>query len=111
MNRFRLFFVALALTLSAPASTYGQDVAEPAASSVASPARTTGFVAAKTPTEVPGGPLLLAAYGLVWLVLFGYLFSVRRRQEEVEEELRDLLGEARALAQGSGGGEGEGEGA
>ena len=29
--------------------------------------------------------------------LFGYLFSVRRRQVEVEDELRDLLGEVREL--------------
>ncbi len=107
MTLLRSLFVALAMTLFAPASAHAEDVAEPAAS----PARTTAFVAAKIPTEVPGGPLLLGAYGLVWLVLFGYLFSLRRRQEEVEGELRDLLGEARALAQGAGDGPSEGEGA
>ena len=109
MTLLRSLFVALAVAVSTPVIAHAEDVAEPAAS----PARTTAFVAAKTPTEVPGGPLLLGAYGLVWLVLFGYLFSLRRRQEEVEHELRDLLGEARALAQGAGDapGEGKGEGA
>lgn len=87
----RALMLAFVLAGTAPA------VAHSAAEDVAEPQRTTGFVAAKTPTTIPGGPLLLTAYGVVWTLLFGYLFSVRRRQVEVEDELRDLLGEVKAL--------------
>ncbi len=91
----RSILLALALTLAAPV-VVGGAVAS-AAEDVAEPKRTTGFVAATTPTTIPGGKLLLSAYAIVWMGLFGYLFSVRRRQVEVEDELRDLLGEVREL--------------
>lgn len=67
------------------------------AEDVAAGARTTGFVAAKTPTTVPGGPLLMGAYGIVWLVLFGYLYSISRRQREVLDAQRALALEVKAL--------------
>lgn len=86
-----LFVVTALSALPGAAFAGAEDVAEP------SPQRTTGFVAAKTPTTIPGGPLLLTAYGVVWFLLFGYLFSVRRRQVEVEDEMRDLLVEVKAL--------------
>ena len=40
---------------------------------------------------------LLAAYGIMWLILFGYVFSIGRRQHEVQQELarlRDALEKA-----------------
>jgi len=89
----RVLALSWGLLLLAPpalARATAEDVAAP-------PQRTTGFVAAKTPTTIPGGPLLLSAYAVVWTLLFGYVFSVRRRQQEVEDELRELLGEVKEL--------------
>ena len=51
--------------------------------------------------QLPAAPLLIAAYAIVWLVVFGYLWSIWRRLSGVEQELRDLSRRA-------GGGEREG---
>ncbi len=40
---------------------------------------------------------LLAAYGIMWLILFGYVFSIGQRQVRLQEELarlRDALDKA-----------------
>ena len=42
---------------------------------------------------------LLAAYGIMWLILFGYVFSIGRRQLRLQQELaqlREALEEAEA---------------
>ena len=93
----RALLLAFSLMLAGPSLAAAQNPAPAPPPAQASPQRTTGFVAAKTPTTVPGGPLLLGAYAIVWTLLFGYLFSVRRRQQEVEDEMRDLLGEVKEL--------------
>lgn len=36
---------------------------------------------------LPAAPLVMAAYGFVWLMLFGYLWSIWRRVRAVEREL------------------------
>ena len=33
---------------------------------------------------------LLAAYGIMWLILFGYIFSIGRRQVRLQQELARL---------------------
>jgi CcmD family protein len=35
-------------------------------------------------------PYLFAAYAVVWLVLFAYVFSLDRRSRRAERELEDL---------------------
>jgi CcmD family protein len=40
--------------------------------------------------DVAGGPLMLAAYAVVWLVLFGYVFRMVRLQRGVEDNLERL---------------------
>ena len=40
--------------------------------------------------QLPAAPLLIAAYGIVWVVVFVYLWSIRRRQDRIERELSDL---------------------
>lgn len=40
--------------------------------------------------DVPGGPLLVAAYGLIWLVVFGYLVRLVRLQARTEAEVARL---------------------
>lgn len=42
--------------------------------------------------QLPGGPLVLAAYGFVWAVLLVYVWTVWRRLGRVEREIRDLAG-------------------
>ncbi len=40
--------------------------------------------------QLPAAPMVMAAYGLVWLVLVGYVWSLRRRQARVELEMAAL---------------------
>jgi CcmD family protein len=42
--------------------------------------------------QLPGGPLVLGAYGFVWAVLLVYVWTVWRRLGKVEREMRDLAG-------------------
>lgn len=41
--------------------------------------------------QLPAAPLLVSAYGLIWVFVFGYLWSVSRRMSTVEQELTGLL--------------------
>jgi hypothetical protein len=45
--------------------------------------------------DVPGGPLLVAAYGVLWLFLLGYGFRLIRLQQRAEADVQRL---ERALA-------------
>jgi CcmD family protein len=40
--------------------------------------------------NLPAAPMVMAAYALVWLVLIGYVWSLRRRQARVELEIAAL---------------------
>ena len=40
--------------------------------------------------QLPAAPLLIAAYAVVWLIVFGYLWSLWRRQAAVERDLGEL---------------------
>lgn len=40
--------------------------------------------------QMPAAPLLIGAYSFVWVVLFGYVWSMRRRMARVERELAVL---------------------
>ena len=40
--------------------------------------------------RVPGGALLLSAYGIVWLLLFFYLMRLRGLQRQTSEEVARL---------------------
>lgn len=46
--------------------------------------------------SVPGGALLLAAYAIVWVLLFLFLARLRRLQSQTAEELERLSAEMRA---------------
>lgn len=45
-----------------------------------------------TESEIPSSnlPYILAAFAVSWVVLFGYLFYVNRRQHEVKKEIAKL---------------------
>jgi CcmD family protein len=99
----------LALTVS-PVVTLAQDqpAAEPPAAAApagdkatAAPAGDkaggkTGYgegfqaVGANEKETVPGGTLLVVAYALAWLAIFGYLALIWRRQAQVQLDLDDL---------------------
>lgn len=40
--------------------------------------------------QLPGGPLVIAAYGFVWAALLVYVWTIWRRLGKVEREMRDL---------------------
>ena len=53
-----------------------------------------GFVPVDPASEIaeklPAAPMVMTAYALVWLVLIGYVWSLRRRQARVELEIAAL---------------------
>jgi CcmD family protein len=40
--------------------------------------------------QIPAMPLLGAAYGFIWVGLFGYIWSLARRLQKVEAEVAEL---------------------
>ncbi len=40
--------------------------------------------------QIPAMPLLGAAYGFIWVGVFGYVWSLSRRLQKVETELAEL---------------------
>jgi CcmD family protein len=40
--------------------------------------------------QVPALPLIAGAYGFIWVVLLGYVWSIGRRLQKVESELAEL---------------------
>ena len=47
--------------------------------------------------EMPAAPLVMAAYAVAWLVIFGYVWSLWRRLHKVELEIADV---SRRMASG-----------
>jgi len=81
--RFRGFLIALtsALLLSSPAFA------------LQPPAGQSEFVpvdAVPLSDQLPAAPLLVAAYAFVWLATMVYLWSIWRRLNKVEDEMRSL---------------------
>ncbi|MCA9580998.1 MAG: CcmD family protein [Myxococcales bacterium] len=54
--------------------------------------RATTFQAVEGPVEesVPGGVLLLVAYGVAWLAVFGYVLRIGRHQSQTMQTLARL---------------------
>ena len=40
--------------------------------------------------QIPALPLIAGAYGFIWVVLLGYVWSIGRRLQKVEGELAEL---------------------
>lgn len=55
--------------------------------------------------DVPGGALLVTAYGVIWLLLFGFIGSIAVRQARTARELarlrEDLKAHARSAPSGA----------
>ena len=84
--------LALALLVAGPASAFAQ---QPRA---ASP---DGFVPVDPSTvqeHLPAAPLVMGAYSVAWVAIFGYMWSIWRRLERLE---RDLASVSRRVEAGS----------
>ncbi len=93
-----MFVTPMALADSPPepdsaASEVQEDAAEE---------RATQFVGVRGPEaeSVPGGALLLAAYAIVWMLLFLFLMRMRGLQRQTAEELERLSAQIRAFGDG-----------
>jgi CcmD family protein len=53
-------------------------------------AQTFEAVSGAVKEDVPGGPLVLIAYALIWLAVFGYVFRLVRLQRGADENLARL---------------------
>ena len=40
--------------------------------------------------SLPAAPLVIGAYAVAWLAIFGYLWSIRQRTNRVERDLAEL---------------------
>lgn len=98
----------LAGTLFAGSMALGQDTPGEAETQAATaeetPAdeRAAQFVGVTGPEaeSIPGGPLLLGAYAIVWILLFLFLMRMRGLQRQTAEELERLSAEIRAAKGG-----------
>ena len=86
MKRLILIVVTV-LALAAPALAQQTPPKAPAASQ-------DGFVPVDAPINaadtIPAPRLVAIAYGFIWVVLFGYLWSVRSRLARVEREMETV---------------------
>ena len=102
MRALIVAFVLTSTVFIAPSLLAQDEAAEPDSTSEATedPAeeRATQFVGVRGPdTEnVPGGALLLAAYAIVWVLLFVFLLRMRGIQRQTADELERLSAEIKA---------------
>ena len=40
--------------------------------------------------QLPAAPLVMAAYSVAWLVIFGYVWSIWQRLSQVEQEIASV---------------------
>ncbi len=97
--------VVLGLTLLFSTPVGAQLEGEPpeaASEETAAEERAAQFVGVTGPEaeSVPGGALLIAAYAVVWVLLFLFLFRMRGLQRQTAEELERLAAEVRAIEGG-----------
>jgi|tagenome__1003787_1003787.scaffolds.fasta_scaffold17410411_2 CcmD family protein len=83
----RALLLGLALTTAAGALAAVPVRADDAAQDRA---QTFEAVTGAVKEDVPGGPLLVAAYALVWLAVLGYAFRLVRLQRSTDENLARL---------------------
>lgn len=59
--------------------------------------------------DVPGGPLMVAAYAVIWLVIFGYVLRLVALQRRTLEEIVELKKVIEAAGAGSAAGGEDGD--
>ena len=86
----RALLIVLVVLAGAPLHAQEQQPPPPPAQ----PAAQDGFVPVDSPISpddvMPAPRLVAIAYGLVWLIFFGYVWSVRSRLVRVERELHSV---------------------
>ncbi len=103
MRALIVTFVLVTATLIAPGLLAQDEAADPGSKTeqaIEDPAdeRAAQFVGVRGPDaeQVPGGALLLAAYAVVWALLFLFLLRMRGLQRQTADELQRLSAEIRA---------------
>jgi CcmD family protein len=92
-ERLALGWALVPLALAARSVAHAQEQAPPD--------RAQSFQAVKgaVKEDVAGGPLLVAAYGLIWAVMLLYVVRLVRKQQRAQADLTRL---ERVLSQGAG---------
>lgn len=76
---------------TAAISVTGVTSATPAPSTGAPSDRAATFQAVEGGGEhTPGGPLLVTAYALIWVLLFGWLVAIWRKQNAISTRIAEL---------------------
>ena len=95
MRRYALFALFV-LTLAVPALAQSTTPAQtpPSTSAPSKPAAQDEFVPVDKPMNaqdtIPAPRLVAIAYGFIWVVIFGYVWSVKSRLSRVERELETV---------------------
>ena len=87
-NRLRRLVIALALGFGVALA--GAASAARADEGPGDRAQTFEAVTGAVKEDVPGGPLLVAAYALIWIAVFAYVFRLVRLQRGADENLARL---------------------
>ena len=85
-SRLRTWLFAIAL-LVGPSSLFAQQQQQPP------PGAPDGFVPVESlgPEEqLPAAPLVMTAYGVAWVAVFGYLWSLWQRLGRVERDILEI---------------------
>jgi CcmD family protein len=92
MRRFlsTLAPMALLVTLYASPVVLAQDAQEGGKAPAEDRAQSFQAVSGAVKEDVPGGPLLIAAYAFVWLAVFGYVWRLSRLHGRIDENLTRL---------------------
>ncbi len=77
--------VLMAAIFVCVASAFAQE--QPAGATADDRAQAFQAVTGATKEDVPGGPLLIAAYAVVWLSVFGYVLRLGRLHGDVAQSL------------------------
>jgi CcmD family protein len=83
-----LMLIAVLVAMWLPAGGFAHQQPPPS-----KPAAQDGFVPVDQldpKEELPAAPLVMAAYAVAWLVVFGYVWSLWRRLQAVEAEIADV---------------------
>ena len=80
MNRLRMFMFVIAMTAAVPLRAMQPQ-----------PPKDFVPVDETAPGEqVPALPLIGAAYGFIWVAIFGYVWSLGRKLQKVDAEISEL---------------------
>jgi len=106
---FSAIFLCIALPLGGLVQAQGADSATGGESAADARASSFRAVEGSDAEQVPGGSLLIGAYGVMWLFVFGYVWRLQKIHGQTREDIRRLeLALAGAEQSGKAGGDSEG---